>query len=285
MADALDVARALFAAVNAGDLEGVMALYHPQCEVEHTFAGHDVLEGAEAARAAWQLLFATTAGVLPDGRRYHVTRVAGLETGWGWARATWTRRLRPVADDAADETAEGYSDFWIEGGLIRRQRTVLRREAGGHAGRAQEITASAHVRRPRVGVGAVVVSDAGHVLLVKRRNEPLAGQWSLPGGMLEFGETLEAGVAREILEETGLHVDVGPVIEVFDRILLDDEGGIRHHLVLVDYVCRVRAGVLTAATDVDEAIWVAPDALGPYRLTEKAHGVIVKAFRLQKSLQ
>ena len=73
--------------------------------------------------------------------------------------------------------------------------------------------------RPIVGVGAVIIDD-GRVVLIKRRYEPLAGQWSLPGGTLEVGETLEAGVAREMLEETGLEVEVGPVIDVFDRILL-----------------------------------------------------------------
>ena len=73
--------------------------------------------------------------------------------------------------------------------------------------------------RPIVGVGAVILVD-GKVVLIKRRFEPLAGQWSLPGGTLEVGESLEAGTAREILEETGLVVEVGPVIEVFDRILV-----------------------------------------------------------------
>jgi mutator protein MutT len=276
VADALDVARALFAAINAGDPDAVAGFYHPHCHVEHTFAGHDLIEGRDAVRAAWELEFRATAGSLPDGRRYHVTRVAGLETGWGWARATWTRSSR--ADGAGDdEAAAGYSDFWIEDGFIRRQRTVLRREA---IRSPAEAAGAARRDRPRVGVGAVVVSESGEVLLVKRQNEPLAGQWSLPGGMLELGETLEAGVAREILEETGLHVEVGRLVEVFDRILLDDEGGVRHHLVLVDYVCRVRAGVLQAATDVDAAIWASPADLAPYRLTEKAQAVIAKALGL-----
>ena len=276
MADALDIARALFAAINAGDPDAVAGFYHPHCHVEHTFAGHDLIEGRDAVRAAWELEFRATAGALPDGRRYQVTRVAGLETGWGWARTTWTRSSR-AHGAGDDEAAAGYSDFWIEDGFIRRQRTVLRREAI----RTRADPASPARRdRPRVGVGAGVVSESGQVLLVKRQNEPLAGQWSLPGGMLELGETLEAGVEREILEETGLHVEVGRLVEVFDRILLDDEGGVRHHLVLVDYVCRVRAGVLRAATDVDAAIWVPPTELARYRLTEKAQAVIGKALGL-----
>ena len=103
--------------------------------------------------------------------------------------------------------------------------------------------------RPVVGVGAVIVSD-GKVVLIRRRFEPLAGRWTLPGGTLELGETLEAGVAREMLEETGLVVKVGPVIEVFDRILLDDEQRVRYHFVLVDYLCWPLSGTLAAATDV-----------------------------------
>ena len=93
--------------------------------------------------------------------------------------------------------------------------------------------------QPIVGVGAVIVQD-GKVVLVKRRFEPLAGQWSLPGGRLELGETLEAGLAREMLEETGLEVQVGPVVDVFDRILLDPERKVRYHYVLIDYLCRPR---------------------------------------------
>src|SRR5438094_7323538 len=95
--------------------------------------------------------------------------------------------------------------------------------------------------RPVVGVGAVIVED-GRVVIIRRRYEPLAGHWSLPGGGLELGETLEQGVAREMLEETGLDVEVGPVIEVFDRIMYDDEKRVRYHYVLVDYLCRPIAG-------------------------------------------
>ena len=88
-----------------------------------------------------------------------------------------------------------------------------------------------------MGVGAVIV-DRGRVVLIKRRFEPLAGQWSLPGGAVDVGETLVECVAREMLEETGLVVEVGPVVEVFDRIIRDDEGRVQFHYVLVDYLCR-----------------------------------------------
>jgi 8-oxo-dGTP diphosphatase len=133
--------------------------------------------------------------------------------------------------------------------------------------------------RPIVGVGGVIVVD-GRVVLIKRRFEPLAGQWSLPGGSLEVGETLEAGVAREMLEETGLEVEVGPVVDVFDRILLDADRKVRYHFVLVDYLCVPRGGTLAAASDVTDAVLVDPAELAPYRLTAKAEEIIRKAFDL-----
>jgi 8-oxo-dGTP diphosphatase len=107
--------------------------------------------------------------------------------------------------------------------------------------------------RPIVGVGAVIMQD-GKVVLIKRRYEPLKGQWSLPGGGVEVGETLEAAVAREMLEETGLEVEVGPVVEVFDRIMRDEDQRVRYHYVLVDYLCWPVAGELQAGSDVDDAV-------------------------------
>jgi len=135
--------------------------------------------------------------------------------------------------------------------------------------------------RPVVGVGAVIVRD-DQVVIVRRRYEPLAGRWSLPGGTLELGETLEAGVAREMREETGLEIEVGPVIEVFDRILLDQERRVRYHFVLVDYLCWPVAGTLQAGSDVDSALFVTPSDLEPYDLTEKARAVIDRGFELAR---
>jgi ADP-ribose pyrophosphatase YjhB (NUDIX family) len=117
-------------------------------------------------------------------------------------------------------------------------------------------------------------------VLVKRRHEPLAGQWTLPGGRLELGESLETGVAREALEETGLVVDVGPLVEAFDRILLDADGKVRYHYVLIDYLCRPRGGELAAGGDVIDAVFAEPDLLGAFRLTEMTTVVIDKARRL-----
>ena len=135
--------------------------------------------------------------------------------------------------------------------------------------------------RPIVGVGAVIV-DEGKVVLVRRRFEPLKGHWSLPGGMVEIGESLEAAVAREMFEETGLEVEVGPVIEVFDRITRDEERRVRYHYVLVDYLCWQTSGSLRAGSDVDDAIWVDPESLAEYSLTEKGISVIRRGMTLAR---
>lgn len=136
--------------------------------------------------------------------------------------------------------------------------------------------------RPIVGVGAVIIDD-GKVLLIRRRYEPLAGQWSLPGGAVDIGETLEAATAREMKEETGLDVEVGPVIEVFDRIIKDEDERVRYHYVLVDYLCWPTGGVLEAGSDVDAAVLVDPSELEPYALTKKATAVIERALQLERA--
>jgi ADP-ribose pyrophosphatase YjhB (NUDIX family) len=133
--------------------------------------------------------------------------------------------------------------------------------------------------RPIVGVGGVVFIE-GRVLIIKRRFEPLAGRWSLPGGALEVGETLAEGLAREMNEETGLDVDVGPVVDVFDRITRDDEGRARFHYVLVDLLCSVRAGAPVAGSDVAEVALVETGELSQYELTPKTIDVIERARTL-----
>lgn len=130
--------------------------------------------------------------------------------------------------------------------------------------------------RPVVGVGAVVL-DGSRVLLIKRGHAPLKGQWSLPGGGVEIGETLEQAIAREVTEETGLTVDVGPMVEVLDRISRDDEGRVEYHFVLVDFICRPLGGVLKGASDADDAAWVALSDLARYEVAAVTVGVIQKA--------
>ncbi|MCS5702553.1 MAG: NUDIX hydrolase [Acidobacteria bacterium] len=138
--------------------------------------------------------------------------------------------------------------------------------------------------RPIIGVGAAVF-DGASVVLIKRRFEPLRGRWSLPGGGLEVGETLEAGVAREIEEETGLTVSVGPVVEVFDRILLDDAGRVEYHFVLVDFLCRATGGTLAPGSDVSDAVLANSETLNAYGLTKKAEEVIAQAVVMRRAWQ
>ena len=140
--------------------------------------------------------------------------------------------------------------------------------------------------RPLVGVGGVVISD-GRVLLIRRGGPPLEGQWSIPGGMLEVGETLLAGVRRELLEETGIDVRVGELIEVFERINLDTEGKARYHFVVLDYLCEAVRGEARAGSDVIDVAWATPEELKKYSLTETATRVILKAFEMarEQSLQ
>jgi len=107
---------------------------------------------------------------------------------------------------------------------------------------------------PLVGVGAVVVLE-GRMLLVRRGSEPLKGHWTLPGGVLEVGETLVEGVAREVREETGLLVEPLELVELLDRIYRE-AGRVRYHYVIADYLCRVTGGELRAASDADAVRWV-----------------------------
>lgn len=131
-------------------------------------------------------------------------------------------------------------------------------------------------KRPIVGVGAVVL-DGDRVLLVRRAHEPLKGHWSLPGGTVDVGETLEAAIAREVCEETGLDVEVGPVVDVLDRIHRDADGRVEYHFVLIDYVCRVSGGTLACASDAMAAEWAGLDDLDRFGLSPTARAVIRKA--------
>ena len=132
---------------------------------------------------------------------------------------------------------------------------------------------------PLVGVGGVVIYRR-RVLLIRRGAEPLKGQWSLPGGMLELGEELEDGVRRELKEETGLEVEPLDKLTVFDRIMRGGADGqrVRYHDVIVDYVCRRKRGRLVPASDVLDARWVRREDLPLYQLTDKATSVIRQAF-------
>jgi ADP-ribose pyrophosphatase YjhB (NUDIX family) len=133
--------------------------------------------------------------------------------------------------------------------------------------------------RPIVGVGGIVV-DGDRVLLVRRGRPPLQGEWSVPGGAVEVGETLSAAVQREVLEETGLVVSVGPIVEVLDRIHTNGEGRVEYHYVLIDYLCSVVGGELGARSDALDAVWAAPARLAEYGVQPVTAAVIQRAVHL-----
>ena len=142
--------------------------------------------------------------------------------------------------------------------------------------------------RPVVGIGGVII-DQGRTLLIRRGSEPLRGEWSIPGGTLEIGESLEAGVARELLEETGLEVRVLDMIEVFDRIFPAEPGGKgkprgrpKYHYVIVDYLCERISGEARAASDVTDVAFAREEELPGFRLTETATRVLLKAFAMDR---
>ncbi|MGE5323252.1 MAG: NUDIX hydrolase [Actinomycetota bacterium] len=132
--------------------------------------------------------------------------------------------------------------------------------------------------RPIVGVGAVIV-NAGRVLLVKRGAPPLLGEWSLPGGVVEIGETLRAAAEREAREETGLIVQAGEVLEVLDRIIPGENGRAQYHYVLIDFLCRATGGELRAGGDAADAAWAGEAELEKFKLETPAIQVILRGFQ------
>jgi 8-oxo-dGTP diphosphatase len=133
--------------------------------------------------------------------------------------------------------------------------------------------------QPIVSVGAVIV-DGGRVLLIKRGQPPLQGRWSLPGGVVEVGETLHEALVREVREETGLEVEVGPVVEVLERIEREVDNRVEYHYVIIDYRCLVRGGRLTCGSDADDARWVAASDVAAFGVTAAVAGVVHKALAL-----
>jgi len=127
------------------------------------------------------------------------------------------------------------------------------------------------VARPTVAVGAIVFDDAGSVLVIRRGKPPGEGQWTVPGGHLEPGETIARGVAREVAEETGLVVEVGPLVEVVERI------GDDYHFIIHDHIARVVGGELCAASDASDARFVTADELAQLHTTDGLVPVIDRA--------
>ena len=129
---------------------------------------------------------------------------------------------------------------------------------------------------PLIGVGAIIVEN-GRVLLVKRGHPPLAGEWSIPGGVLEVGELLREAAIREAKEETGLTVEPGEILGVFDR-LIRTEGRVQYHYVLIDFLCRRLSGELQPGSDVDAVCWFSPEEVPSLNLASDTAEVIKKAF-------
>jgi 8-oxo-dGTP diphosphatase len=122
-------------------------------------------------------------------------------------------------------------------------------------------------KQPIVGVGAVVTCD-GKILLEKRKSEPGKGKWSIPGGLVELGESLEQAVIREVKEETGLDVEKPEQIDVIDNIIRDENGEIKYHFVMVDYFLKLKGGELQAASDAEALQWVLFDEVEKCDLTK-----------------
>ena len=130
---------------------------------------------------------------------------------------------------------------------------------------------------PLVGVGAVIVQDQ-RVLLIRRGQAPLLGEWSLPGGVLECGETLREAVVREAREETGLVVETDEMLGVYERVIRGDDGRVRYHYVLIDFLCRPAGGELEAASDAADVRWFTRDQLPALNLAYDASDVVLKGL-------
>jgi len=120
--------------------------------------------------------------------------------------------------------------------------------------------------QPIVGVGAVIICN-GKILLEKRKNEPGKGKWSVPGGLVELGESVEQTVMREVEEETGLEVEKPEHIDVVDNIIRDESGRVKYHFVIIDYFMKLKGGSLKAASDAEELKWVSLGDVEKYDLT------------------
>ena len=132
---------------------------------------------------------------------------------------------------------------------------------------------------PVVGVGGVVVR-AGRALIIRRGHEPRKGEWSIPGGVVEIGESLHEAVRRELPEETGLRVEVGVLVEAFDRIHRDVAARVRYHFVILDFLCAAPDGLAVPGSDAEAVAWVTADELAAYGVNPHAAAVVRKALAL-----
>ena len=131
-------------------------------------------------------------------------------------------------------------------------------------------------KRPLIGVGAVVFSARNEILLIKRGKPPHYGRWMVPGGTLEWGESLEDAAIREVREETGIDIEIETFVEIIEAITPGQDG---FHFVIMDYAARAISGTLAANSDALDAVWATLDSLGDYDLTPELLRVIDKARR------
>ena len=134
---------------------------------------------------------------------------------------------------------------------------------------------------PLIGVGAIIIEDS-RVVLVKRAHPPLQAEWSISGGVLEVGELVREAAVREAREETGLTVEPGDLLGVYDRVLRNAEQRVQYHYVLIDFLCRRVAGDLAAASDAAAVRWFTRDELPALRLAEDTLDVIRRGFAKQE---
>lgn len=135
--------------------------------------------------------------------------------------------------------------------------------------------------RPVIAVGGVVISE-GRALLIRRGQAPLEGRWSIPGGILELGETIADGIARELFEETGVRAGALDLIEVYEKVLRDAGDRAQYHFVILDYLCELEEGTPHPGSDVTEVAWVREEELKQFQLTGAATRVVRKAFAMAR---
>jgi 8-oxo-dGTP diphosphatase len=134
---------------------------------------------------------------------------------------------------------------------------------------------------PIAGVGAVIWNDRGEIVLIRRGQEPRLGEWSIPGGRLEWGESVREAIIREVREETGLDVEIDGLIDVVDSVTRNASDEVVRHYVLIDFLARHIGGTLRAGSDAAEARWVAYAALDEYVLWTETRRIIVAAARMR----
>ena len=136
---------------------------------------------------------------------------------------------------------------------------------------------------PIVAVAGVAINPKDQLLLVRRGKDPGKGTWGIPGGVVELGESLEDAVRRELMEETGVTVDPLDRITILDRVYRDEEGRVRYHYIIVEYLCRAEDVPPRASDDVDRAVWVTNEEAKTYPLMEITREVIRKGRAMLKA--